>query len=77
MAADDTAEMRMFCFDNVAKRIIGKTCTFLLTSVTNTSNIPPDLAAIVSIKFTFVVVYCWGPSASEGPQKHDLTMFSK
>ena len=19
---------------------------------------------------------CWGPSASEGPQKHDLTMFS-
>jgi hypothetical protein len=21
--------------------------------------------------------HCWGPSASEGPQKHDLTMFSK
>jgi hypothetical protein len=21
--------------------------------------------------------YCWGPSSSEGPQKHDLTMFSK
>ena len=20
---------------------------------------------------------CWGPSTSEGPQKHDLTMFSK
>jgi hypothetical protein len=20
---------------------------------------------------------CWGPSASEGPQKQDLTMFSK
>jgi hypothetical protein len=20
---------------------------------------------------------CWGPSASEGPQKYDLTMFSK
>ena len=19
--------------------------------------------------------YCWGPSASEGPQKHDVTMF--
>jgi hypothetical protein len=19
--------------------------------------------------------HCWGPSASEGPQKHDLTMF--
>ncbi|ONM35910.1 hypothetical protein ZEAMMB73_Zm00001d042630 [Zea mays] len=57
MATDDIAEMRMFCFDNVAKRIIGKTCTSLLTSVTDTSNIPPDLAAIVSLKFTFVVVY--------------------
>jgi hypothetical protein len=21
--------------------------------------------------------YCWGPSASESPQKRDLTMFSK
>jgi hypothetical protein len=21
--------------------------------------------------------FCWGPSASEGPQKRDLTMFSK
>jgi hypothetical protein len=20
---------------------------------------------------------CWGPLSSEGPQKHDLTMFSK
>jgi hypothetical protein len=20
---------------------------------------------------------CWGPSSSEGPQKHDLTMFSE
>ncbi|ONM02782.1 hypothetical protein ZEAMMB73_Zm00001d031369 [Zea mays] len=57
MATDDTAEMLMFCFDNVAKRIIGKTCTSLLTSVTDASNIRPDLAAIVSLKFTFVVVY--------------------
>jgi hypothetical protein len=23
------------------------------------------------------VTGCWGPSASEGPQKYDLTMFSK
>jgi hypothetical protein len=21
------------------------------------------------------IIRCWGPSASEGPQKHDLTMF--
>ena len=25
----------------------------------------------------FAQSHCWGPSASEGPQKHDLTMFSK
>jgi hypothetical protein len=25
----------------------------------------------------FSKIPCWGPSASEGPQKHDLTMFSK
>jgi hypothetical protein len=24
-----------------------------------------------------VLVFCWGPSASEGPQKRDLTIFSK
>jgi hypothetical protein len=57
MAANDTAEMPMFYFDNVAKRIIGKSCPSLLTLVTDTSNIPPDLAAIVSLKFTFVVIY--------------------
>jgi hypothetical protein len=57
MASDGTAEMRMFCFDNIAKRIIGKPCASLLTSATSTSNIPPDLAAIVSLKFTFAVVY--------------------
>jgi hypothetical protein len=27
--------------------------------------------------FELIKDYCWGPSASEGPQKHDLTMFSK
>ena len=25
----------------------------------------------------YAEIYCWGPSASEGPQKHNLTMFSK
>ena len=25
----------------------------------------------------FCYYKCWGPSASKGPQKHDLTMFSK
>jgi hypothetical protein len=31
---------------------------------------PVDLDAVVLWLHT-----CWGPSASEGPQKHDLTMF--
>jgi hypothetical protein len=26
-------------------------------------------------EFTIDYVHCWGPSASEGPQKYDLTMF--
>jgi hypothetical protein len=26
---------------------------------------------------TFHSCMCWGPSSSEGPQKHDLTMFPK
>jgi hypothetical protein len=30
-----------------------------------------------SISNIFLVDSCWGPSASEGPQKHNLTMFSK
>lgn len=57
MASDATAEMQMFCFDDIVKRIIGKSCTLLLSSVTCTSTIPPDLAAIASLKFTFVVAY--------------------
>jgi hypothetical protein len=57
MAADDTTEMQMFYFDNISKRIIGKSCTSLLALVTDTLSIPPDLGAIVSLKLTFVVVY--------------------
>jgi hypothetical protein len=57
MASDATAKMQMFCFDGIVKRIIGKSCTLLLSSVTCTSTIPQDLAAIVSLKFTFVVAY--------------------
>jgi hypothetical protein len=27
------------------------------------------------VKTNMTISGCWGPSASEGPQKHDLTMF--
>jgi hypothetical protein len=44
----------------------------------------PSLHSHFGINFTHIYLYhwgreskgsCWGPSASEGPQKHDLTMF--
>jgi hypothetical protein len=57
MASDGTAGARMFCFDRIAERIVGKSCASVVSSVTETSLIPPDLAAIVSLKFTFAVVY--------------------
>ena len=56
-ASDETAESRMFCHDNVAKAIIGRPCSSLIGSVTNASSIPPQLAAIVSQKFTFAVIF--------------------
>jgi hypothetical protein len=47
----------MFCFDNIAKIIIGKTCPSLVSSLNDPSTIPPEIAAIVSLKFTFAVVF--------------------
>jgi hypothetical protein len=38
----------MFCFDNIAKTIIGKPCSSLLGSTANTTIIPPEIAAIIS-----------------------------
>jgi hypothetical protein len=46
----------MFCFDNIAKIIIGKTCPSLVASLNVPSTIPPEIAAIVSLKFTLAVV---------------------
>jgi hypothetical protein len=43
--------------DGIANRIVGKTCHYVVSSVTETSLIPPELASIVSLKFMFVVVY--------------------
>lgn len=45
----------MFCFDTVARHIVGKSCEIVLRSVTEQSPIPPDLAQIISLKFTFRV----------------------
>jgi hypothetical protein len=45
----------MFCFDTVARHIVGKSYEIVLRSVTERSPIPPDLAQIISLKFTFRV----------------------
>src|SRR6266540_4896235 len=45
----------MFCFDNVARRIIGKPCEAVIKSMKHPTSTPPDLAAIISLKFTFAI----------------------
>jgi hypothetical protein len=44
-----------FCFDSVAKRIVGKPCEALLRSMDISGNTPPELTAIVGLKFTFAI----------------------
>jgi hypothetical protein len=45
------------------------------------SSLPFSLLSRISLKvggFNYLFLskhYCWGPSAFEGPQKHDLTIF--
>ncbi|KAL5652353.1 hypothetical protein ACJX0J_037811, partial [Zea mays] len=55
VVTDGTSEAEFFCFDTIAKRIVGKPCDTLITATMTSQGFPPDLAAIVSLKFTFVV----------------------
>jgi hypothetical protein len=45
----------LFCFDNIAKHIVGKPCDALIKSINNSGDIPPDHATIVALKFTFAI----------------------
>jgi hypothetical protein len=54
-ATDGTTEAEMFCFDSIAKQIVGKPCEFLVKTMDVSGNTPSDLSAIVGLKFTFVV----------------------
>jgi hypothetical protein len=64
IASDETTEANMFCFDNIAKHIVGKPCSYLLRSAPNTTTIPAEIASIISLKFIFAVGYTqesyWG-----------------
>lgn len=55
IATDGTSEAEFFCFDTIAKRIVGKSCQTLFSTSDVSRGPPPDLAAIVSLKFTFAV----------------------
>jgi hypothetical protein len=52
----ELTEAEMFSFDNIARAIIGKPCASLVGLAGNTSTIPLEIAKILSLKFTFVVV---------------------
>jgi hypothetical protein len=54
-AADETAEAEFFCFDSVAKHIVGKPYESLLKSMDISGSAPLGLAAIVGLKFTFAI----------------------
>jgi hypothetical protein len=53
-AMDGTVKTE-FCFDSVAKRIVGKPCEALLRSMDISGNTPLELTAIVGLKFTFTI----------------------
>jgi hypothetical protein len=44
-----------FCFDSVAKRIVGKPCEALLRTMDVSGNAPVELTGIVGLKFTFAI----------------------
>jgi hypothetical protein len=41
MTSNGTTEAEMFCFDSIAKTIIGKSCSSILASATNATTILP------------------------------------
>lgn len=52
IASDGTAEQSMFCFENVAVNIIGKSFASSLASKSNLEITLLEIVAIVSLKFT-------------------------
>jgi hypothetical protein len=61
-ATDGIAEAEMFCFDSIAKQLVGKPCEFLVKTMDGSGNTPSDLSAIIGLKFTFVVTIILGIS---------------
>jgi hypothetical protein len=53
-ATNGTAEAEMFCFDTIAKHIVGKPCQ-VLRALDASQAAPADLRAIIGPKFTFAI----------------------
>lgn len=53
IVTDRTCEAEFFCFHSIARRIVGKPYESLLTAARTSQGPPADLAAIVSLKFSF------------------------
>jgi hypothetical protein len=52
---DGTAEAEMFCFDTVARQIVGKPCEILVRSMNVSTSIPAELSNIIGPRFTFAI----------------------
>ncbi|WVZ63152.1 hypothetical protein U9M48_012810 [Paspalum notatum var. saurae] len=55
-ATDGTAEAEMVAFGDTGGHIVGKTVQQVMRSTRSSEEVPPDLAAIVSLSFTFALV---------------------
>jgi hypothetical protein len=69
----------MFYINSIPAAILfdsGATHSFIYTCYATTNELP-----LQTMQKPLIVITpkgpCWGPSASKGPQKRDLTMFSK
>ncbi|CAL5061540.1 unnamed protein product [Urochloa decumbens] len=55
VASDGTAEAEMICFGQIGQRIVGKPVEQVMRTVRRDEEFPPDIAGIVSQKYTFTV----------------------
>ncbi|CAN6174122.1 unnamed protein product [Urochloa humidicola] len=55
VASDGTGEAEMICFGQLAQRMIGKPVDQVIRTMRRDEEFPPDVAGIVSQKYTFVV----------------------
>ncbi|RLM80321.1 hypothetical protein C2845_PM12G19160 [Panicum miliaceum] len=53
IGSDGTAESEMICFGDVASKIVGKSAEYVMNSCRRRETIPPNIAVIISLRFTF------------------------